>query len=190
MNFLEGIFFWQIVFAIIFKAKFFFWKYFLRQNYFLANFFGGAKICSRWSKGPIFKVWLKSCQEQLRYNRHGVCVGGVVCTVIFVSNLQLQLGWGFDVVELGFWQLMKIVNSKFAICNCENCKLSNWNVYNLVIYYLSHYQRLPSSDTHGVLQCQRWTLSDVWLQCWDAWRLDQDIASCGHYLPLWACPWC
>ena len=35
---------------------------------------------------------------------------------------------------------MKIVNSKFAICNCENCKLSNWNVYNLVIYYLSHYQ--------------------------------------------------
>ena len=36
--------------------------------------------------------------------------------------------------------MMKTVNSKFAICNYENCKLSNWNVYNLVIYYLSHYQ--------------------------------------------------
>ena len=30
--------------------------------------------------------------------------GGGVCTVIFMSNLQLQLGWGYVVVELGFWQ--------------------------------------------------------------------------------------
>ena len=33
--------------------------------------------------------------------------GGGVCTVIFMSNLQLQLDWGYVVVELGFWQLGK-----------------------------------------------------------------------------------
>ena len=32
----------------------------------------------------------------------GVVWDGVVCTVIFMSNLQLQLGLGYVVVELGF----------------------------------------------------------------------------------------
>ena len=43
--------------------------------------------CCCLSQKPSFKVWLKSCQEQLRYWWHWVCGGGGWwCKVIFMSN--------------------------------------------------------------------------------------------------------
>ena len=55
--------------------------------------FGQNRVSNSWDITDIEFLWVG-----------GVGWGGV-CTVIFVSNLQLQLGWGYVVVELGFWQL-------------------------------------------------------------------------------------
>ena len=50
-----------------------------------------------WSDRPIFKVWLKSGPEQLRYWWHWVCGGGGGgwSTVIFVSNPTFKLSYGW-----------------------------------------------------------------------------------------------
>ena len=55
--------------------------------------FGQNRVSNSWDIAEIEFVWV------------GGGWGGV-CTVIFMSNLQLQLGWGYVVVELGFWQLI------------------------------------------------------------------------------------
>jgi len=55
--------------------------------------FGHNRVSNSWDITDIEFLW-----------GGGWGGGGVVCTVIFMSNLQLQLGWGYVVVELGFWQ--------------------------------------------------------------------------------------
>ena len=47
--------------------------------------FGQNRVSNSWDIADIEFLW-----------------GGVVCTVIFMSNLQLH--WGYVVVELGLWQ--------------------------------------------------------------------------------------